>query len=164
MNKYILDTNIFITAKNNWYPFDIFPSFWDKLLEKAKNEEFYISSEIYEELKAGDDELADWIEENKSYFKILPSDTSNLITCYSEIIQSVVDNEIYKESAKEEFARVADSWLIAHAMNNNLTIVTQEVQVDLNCKSRVKIPNVCSIFNIECIDVIEFMRRTSFRF
>ena len=164
MSKYILDTNIFITAKNKLYPFDIFPSFWDQLLQKAKNKDFYLSAEIIEELNAGKDELYDWIEKNKSSFSILPSDDNQLIHCYSEIIQSVFDHTVYNETAKKEFAEVADSWLIAHAKNSNLTIVTQEIKIDLSCKRRVKIPNVCADFGIECIDILEFMRKTKFIF
>ena len=42
-NKYILDTNIFITAKNMLYPIDLFPTFWVQLLAKAISNEFCLS-------------------------------------------------------------------------------------------------------------------------
>lgn len=163
-SKYILDTNIFITAKNKWYPFDLFPSFWNQIIDKAEQGMIYICDEIYNELLSGDDELSLWIKQNKEKFNCLKSDELKTIAAYSEIINNVAHNKIFKESAKREFAEVADSWIIAHAKANNLVIVTQETRVDFNCKQRVKIPNICYEFGIEYIDIIEFMRRTNFRF
>lgn len=81
------------------------------------------------------------------------------------INSKIVENNIqYKESAKYEFADVADSWIIAHAVKNSLIIITVETQVDSSCKKRVKIPNVCLEFNVKCIDLITFMRYTNFVF
>lgn len=34
-HKYIIDSNVFITAYRQIYPFDIAPSFWDQLIDKA---------------------------------------------------------------------------------------------------------------------------------
>jgi hypothetical protein len=36
MHKYLLDTNIFIQAHRVSYPFDIFNSFWEKIIELAE--------------------------------------------------------------------------------------------------------------------------------
>ena len=36
-NKYIIDSNIFITAHRLIYPFDIAPSFWGQIIEKASD-------------------------------------------------------------------------------------------------------------------------------
>lgn len=33
--KYLIDSNIFITAHRTLYPFDIAPGFWQQLIEKA---------------------------------------------------------------------------------------------------------------------------------
>lgn len=33
MAKYLLDSNIFIQAHRMYYPFDVVPSFWNKILE-----------------------------------------------------------------------------------------------------------------------------------
>ena len=103
---------------------------------------------------SGDDELSEWIIENESQFAILESDNQELTSVYSEVIQKVVDNLQYTESAKYDFANVADSWIIAHAIRNSLTIVTMETKADVNCKKRVKIPNVCSEFDVKCIDLL----------
>lgn len=161
--KYILDANVLITASKNMYPIDIFPSFWNTLLDKATNKEFCLTEEVVEELNRGNDQLKDWLNNNIDCFEILKSNNQKLIDEYSLIIQSVVDNDNYYQSAKDEFASIADSWLIAHAKNNNYIIVTQE-KLNINSKKRIMIPNVCNEFNIEYIDIVQFMRECQFHF
>ena len=34
-SKYMMDANTFITAHRQWYPFDVSPSFWEQLVDKA---------------------------------------------------------------------------------------------------------------------------------
>ena len=48
-DKYILDANIFITSHRQLYPFDIAPSFWDQLVEKA-SDKIIIIEEVQKEL------------------------------------------------------------------------------------------------------------------
>ena len=82
---------------------------------------------------------------------------------YSTIINFVQSNEQYKESAKVEFASIADSWLCAHALTYGYIVVTQE-KYNPNIKNRVKIPNICEEFNITYIDLLQFMREIGIRF
>ena len=161
---YLLDSNIYIKAKNILYPFDLFPSFWDKILDFAKQGIIVITQEVYEEILEGEDELSNWLAENKSCFKNKKSSEEIVISCYSDIIQSVYDNAVYKVTAKNEFATVADSWIIAHAKAYGYTLVTEEKRVDLSSKKRVKIPNVCAEHGVKCIDLIDFLRETKVKF
>jgi len=57
MTQYLLDTNIFIQAKNLYYGFEFCPAFWDWLV--AQNQVGKVASieKVAEELKAGDDQL-----------------------------------------------------------------------------------------------------------
>ena len=36
IDKYLLDSNVFITPHRLYYPFDFAPGFWDQLAEKLK--------------------------------------------------------------------------------------------------------------------------------
>ena len=63
--RYVLDTNVFIQAKNTWYGFGVCPGFWD-LLELGFAEGLLVSHEkVRAELMGGDDDLKcgqkDWI-------------------------------------------------------------------------------------------------------
>lgn len=124
-SKYIIDANVFMTAHRQRYPFDIAPSFWEQLVDKA-------------------------------------ADKMLIIEAYREIINSVNDNEDYKQSAKDEFASIADSWLCAYAFAYGATIVTLETY-QAGVKNRIKIPNVCKEFDIRYIDLLQFMREIGIR-
>lgn len=73
-NVYLLDTNVFITAANNYYAFDLIPSFWSKLEKISKTDAISVIDKVYEEIKKGDDELKDWMLSlwNKKMYWNLP--------------------------------------------------------------------------------------------
>ena len=136
-SKYIMDANTFITAHRLWYPFDVAPSFWEQLVDKAADK-MVIIEQVENELLKGEDLLADWYEKQNANFIVLKIPDQEVIMAYRRIINFVSDNERYTPSAKEEFARVADSWLCAYALAYDSTIVTLET-FDKDIKKRVKI-------------------------
>ena len=155
--KFILDTNIILTAYQRYYAFDIAPTFWLRLNERAETGEWAIIDMVKDELSRQQDSISEWIKEQYRG-EILPSNQINVIDAYSEIITAVQQNARYKESAKQTFADCADSWLVAHGRANNLCIVTEET-FKQEAIRRVMIPNECAVHNVECIDTFEFMRR-----
>lgn len=66
--SYLLDSNVFIQAKNMHYGFDFCPAFWDWLLEENVNGKVYSIEKVGDELVAGDDELAEWAKERTNGF------------------------------------------------------------------------------------------------
>ena len=112
-DKYLIDANIFITAHRQLYPFDIFISFWEKLVEKAADQ-MVIIEQIEEEILRGKDKLSEWYTKEKSEFTVLVIPDQIVQESYREIINFVEDSENYIQSAKDEFASVADSWLCAY--------------------------------------------------
>lgn len=157
MDKFIIDANVLISAYRRNYPMDIIPSFWEKILEQAKIQTFFLIDEVLTEILVGEDELSSWILENIDSFTILKSDEDIVITEYRTLIQGVMDNPKYRYKAKSDFASVADSWLIAHAKARNLVIVTEEV-FDSNSRKRVLIPNVCYDLGVGYINTVAFLR------
>jgi len=162
MDKFIIDANVLITAHRRSYPMDIVPSFWEKMLVEAKDQNFFLVDEIITEILVGEDQLADWIRDNISSFTILKSDVEAVINAYRELIQKVMDNTKYRYKAKSDFASVADSWLIAHAKANDFVIVTEEM-FDLNSRKRVLIPNVCHELGVRYINTVTFLRALSIK-
>lgn len=160
-DKYILDANIFITSHRQLYPFDIAPSFWDQLVEKA-SDKIIIIEEVQKELLRSKDLLTDWYTSQSSNFTVLGIPSQEVIESYKKIINSINGNDEYKQSAKEEFASIADSWLCAYALAYGETIVTLE-KYQAGIKNRIKIPNVCEEFGIKYIDLLQFMRDIGIR-
>lgn len=160
MDKYLLDTNIFIDSKNNAYPFDIAPLFWEKLLLCAQNKQFFLTPEVLSEIKAGDDDLARWVAANHSSFHVLDI-TSAVYSAATRISEFIKSNMSYFESAKQTFWGCADYLLIAYAMSENAVIVTNE-KSNPACKKRVLIPDVCNHFGVKCINRNDYLRAIKF--
>lgn len=63
--SYLLDTNVFIQAKNLHYGFDFCPAFWDWLDQKHATGDVRSISLVGDELMNGTDALADWAKARK---------------------------------------------------------------------------------------------------
>lgn len=159
---YILDTNIFVSAHRNTYPFDLAPTFWDFLLKLFESGKVALVDQVYSEIIYNADELADWVTNNITSGMILKSDNEDVIAAYTKIITKVQNNPQYTATAKIEFASCADSWIIAHALATNTTIVTEEL-MQKGAKRRVLIPNVCHEFGVSYIRSTDFLRANGLR-
>ena len=58
----LLHANVFIQAKNLQYGFDFCPAFWQWLERMHGQGHVYSIRQVGEELRAGEDELAEWGE------------------------------------------------------------------------------------------------------
>ena len=159
MKKYLLDANIFIEAYQRYYSFDIAPSFWDALQQNAEAGKLISIDRIFQEINSFDDTdmLKHWAnEEFINWFE--STDDETVFKTYRDIIQWAIDQTQFTVPAKNEFASVADSWLIACAKTRNYTIVTHEVYNE-QIKRKIPIPNVCRAFDIPYINTFEMLRR-----
>ena len=159
--KYIIDSNIFITAHRQIYPFDIAPGFWEQIIKKGANQ-IIIIEPVNDEIAKGKDILTDWYLENKDQFEQLKIPDQIVLESYKDIINHLNTNDQYKQSAKYEFASIADSWLCAYGLAYDYTIVTLEKYQE-GAKKRILIPNICKEFDINYIDLLQFMRQLSFK-
>ncbi|HZJ84279.1 MAG TPA: DUF4411 family protein [Syntrophomonadaceae bacterium] len=160
--RFVLDTNILVYCHRIIYPFDMAPAFWRQLVEKG-GQKIILIDKVKEEILRNEDQLSDWLKENENNFTIVEVGKLSVIECYSKIITSVKENQQYKETAKAQFAEVADSWLCAYGMSSGDIIVTEE-KYEPDSKKSVKIPNVCREFSIDYIGLLEFMRKLDIRF
>ena len=157
--KYLFDTNIFITAKDNYYATDIAPSFWLQLEKFIRCGNVIVIDMVYNEMTKKRDELANWISKACNN-RVLSSDNEKIRKKYNEIITGISASDEYFTRAKEEFASVADSWILAHAYNDDYCVITNETY-DPNIKRKIKIPNACKLFHVSYANLFEFMRRES---
>lgn len=74
---YLLDANTLIDANRDYYGIDTVPQFWDWLIHMGEKGEVKIPLEIYEELKVGNDDLADWIKKAEVEAALLYSENAD---------------------------------------------------------------------------------------
>ncbi|MDX1471042.1 MAG: DUF4411 family protein [Flavobacteriaceae bacterium] len=167
MTRYLLDTNFFIQAHRSYYPLDVVESFWVRTEELAREGHIIsidkVKKEIYDK-SSHEDELKLWCIDNlddQFFYR-----TDEALPQYIQIVQWVnTMRHQYLDSAIEEFlqADLADPWLVAYAMKEDLVIVTYEKSAP-GAKKRVKIPEVCNHFGIRFVDTIEMMRELNSKF
>lgn len=160
MERYLLDSNIFITSENH-IPQDIFEGFWRELGKTLESGVAVLHKTVADELKRKQDPLVAWIESLDGVAPMEPGDET--LEMYLEVC-SWAERQNYESKARRDFKTEtrADAWLCAEALANNLTLVTYETAS--NSIKKVKIPNVCKGMGIRCINGFDFMRTQGFHF
>ena len=163
MDKFLIDSNSFISAYRNFYACDIVPAYWRILAEHIKRREIILLDMVQQELEQGNDTLPKWISQQN--FEICSHVSKKVIANYSYVMNYIQECGYYNAKGLESWAKneVADPWLIAAAMTYGYTIVSFErCDGNLNTKvlrGKVKIPDVADHFDVACIDLYEMMRR-----
>jgi hypothetical protein len=158
---YVLDTNIFIQAKNLHYGMDFCPAFWDWLVEQNARDHVHSIEKVADELAAGTDELSTWAHARGEKF-FLPADES-MLTTLPKISSWVTSQKQYRPAAVNLFFQGADLYLIAHALSHHCTVVINETAKD-NALRTVPIPNVCIGLKVKCMTPYEMLRRERAKF
>ena len=156
---YLFDTNIFITLKNEM-PKDYWPTFWDKFVALLNTGHIYTSTKVLEELMNGNDEFALWLKNNVPPTFFLGTD-ADVMSKYQDTQNWANANPIYTPAARQEFAEVADAYLVATAAAKSLTLVTNE-QPAPNSKKSIKIPDVCDGLGVRFCNFNTVLRELSF--
>lgn len=143
----------------SWYGFDLCPGFW-QWLEKANAAGVVHSVDaVYSELTAGDDDLAQWAKDHEGFF--LPTTAAEL-TAIAAINRWANNSPDYKQAAKNEFAKAADSYLIGHAVAGGHTVVTHEVSRQQ--RTKIKIPNAADANDVPHVNLFQMLRTEGARF
>ena len=157
--SYLLDSNVFIQAKNLHYGFDFCPAFWDWISLANGNGKVFSIEQVRDEILCGEDELTEWA--NTRGNRLFLSSTPESSEAHAKVIRWVLEKG-YQRRHVDEFSMVADSHLIAHGIVNGHGIVTHEISSA--SRKKVKIPDVCVGLGIECLTPFEMLRRESARF
>ena len=156
---YLLDADIFIRDKNLHYGFDFCPGFWDWLVEANERGRVFSIEKVEDELKAGDDELAEWTNDRGDEF-FLPPNPEVLVALGT--VADWVTRQGYEPTAIDTFLQVADFYLVAQALADVHAVVTHEIPSP--SKKRIKIPNVCIGLGVKCLTPFDMLRRERARF
>lgn len=153
--KYLLDSNTYIQAKNQYYDMGFCPAYWDWLDSMFASGEIGSIEFIGKELKDGNDDLAAWAKNRNEHF--IKHEDNETQAVFSKIANYVMTHD-FDPANRDNFLQKGDPWLIAKAQTLGATLVTQEARVSPNTR-KVKIPNICMEFNVPCITVFEMLRR-----
>lgn len=159
MNRYLLDTNVFIQAKNLHYGLDFCPAFWDWLIQSNRDEIVASVQKVEDEILAADDDLAQWTKERQDTFFLRPD---NAVAGALLTVADWAADSGYEPAAVATFLQVADYWLVAHALAHSTAVVTHEIPVDT--MKKIKIPNACVALGLTCLTPYEMLRRERARF
>ena len=157
---FILDADTLITGKNQAYGFDICPGFWDFIGREHGNGDLFSVKPVGDELKRGNDELAEWAKgQGQAFFR--PLDAPALSSMAD--VASWVQGKDFTDAAKAEFFRSADQYLIAYAKAHGHAVVSHET-LNREQKNRIKIPVVCEAMSVRCVRTYDWLRSRGARF
>ena len=157
---YLLDSDTFIQAKNLHYGFDFCPAFWDWVTREHAAGRVFSVEKVANELEAGTDALAEWVQERGPSF-FLPPDSRTLPALGR--VSTWVTAQNYAPSAVSGFLQVADYYLVAQALALGHIVITHERPAPLSIR-KVKIPDVCIGLGVKCMSPFEMLRKERARF
>lgn len=157
---YLLDSDVFIDAKNRHYGFDIVPAFWGWLSQANLDGRVFTVERCAQEVIAGGDELTDWMKAQASTFAIKPSadDQFDLQT-----VSRWATSAGYRQGAAAEFLAAGDYFLVSQALSLGYTVVTQEEPAPLSQK-KIKIPDACKGVGVPWMSPFRMLRIEGARF
>lgn len=155
---FLFDTNAWINAYNDWYAPDVFPGVWGKL-ENAVNGGIIVSpQEVIDEVRAKDDKVNEWVSARKKAL-VSPLVASNDAVAVDEILPKLKNKYPRLMKSIRRSKTDADYRLLAWGKVLNRPVVTMESQ-----KENDKMPGVGRKEGVECITLLEFIRRQGWKF
>lgn len=157
---YLIDSDIFIAAKNLHYGMDFCPAFWKWLIASNQSGKLLSIEAVHDDLADGDDELATWVKERDDGFFVSPVETD--LRALGQVTQWINDHQTFTPAAKQTFLGCSDYFVIAQALANGHTVITHEKPE--NSVKRVKIPSVCVALNVKYMTCWGMLRAERARF
>ncbi|MDD5180446.1 MAG: DUF4411 family protein [Gallionellaceae bacterium] len=154
---YVFDTSS-LRSLQHFYP-SVFKSIWNGLDTFVQQQKLISTREVWNELERQNisaDVLA-WAKQNKHIFT---TPNAAELQFVAQIFQVKHFHSLIGEQQRLKGMPVADPFVIACAKVRGGTVVTEEQMKP----AAAKIPNVCSHFNILCIDLEEFMQQQAWIF
>jgi hypothetical protein len=164
-STYVLDSDVFIAAKNSYYAFAICPGFWDSLIYHYEMGNVCSIDRVRGELLSGrkTEDLVQWVKDQLPSTFFVDTDEQTVTTAYEEIMLWAQRNPQYFDQAKAKFATEADGWLVAYARVYGVTIITNE-QPRPQSRNRILLPDVCAQFNVPYKDSFLMLKELDVRY
>lgn len=153
---YCIDTSALIHAWRRDYPPDVFRSVWDHLDQLVDAGRVFSSIEVLLELERGSDDIFKWAKDRKHMFLEIDKEGERTL-------RNIVDNFPSFVPQDSHSGIWADGYVIAIAATKKWTVVTGEKKVGPGAK-RIKIPNVCQLIGIQCIEFLQLIRNENWVF
>ena len=154
---YFFDTNVFIQL-GLYYP-SRFPTIWERINNLVQNGKLLSVREVRNELELGNASpyISGWVKANRKIFKI-PSEKE------LHIVKNILGDNRFRGLVRRESILkglpVADPFIIAAAKVHNGIVVTQE-----NYKpGAARIPTVCDVLEVRCVNLEKFLEREKLKF
>ena len=156
---YVVDSDVFITAKNRYYSFDICPGFWKSMVHHHLEGRVFSVDRVRSELLEGrpTEDLVRWLRDQVPEGFFVPVDIDEVVRAYTDIMTWAQCHPNYSDPAKAKFATGADGWLVAYAQVHGATVVTNERSAP-ESKREIKLPDVCYRFKVQPLDTFAMLR------
>lgn len=146
--KYSIDTSALIEMRRR-YPIDVFPRVWELVENLISGGIIIATDEVKEEIEKQEDGLTEWTKNQNGLFvpidESIQIEVTNILSGHSNL----VDTKRNKSGA--------DPFVIALAKLNNCSVVSEEQPS--RSPQASKIPDVCHFHDVECIKLLEMLRR-----
>lgn len=160
-DKYLLDANVFIQAKNMYYRFDFCGGFWDWVRAAHNAGHVYTCRKVLGELAAGPQGEVDaahaWAKSMPSTFFIDDAQDADVMKNYATVMNWAAAAN-YNPNAKANFAKAtaADAFLIAVAMKHSYGIATQE-KSNPNTVKKIYLPDAATAHGVPTTYVYDML-------
>jgi hypothetical protein len=163
--RYWLDADVFINAHKTHYPIGIANAFW-LWMDKAVADGILASPKrCFDEVVKGrkpDDALRVWMNRHRTdglCVKLVPE----IDEIATHIGDYVFSHPVYPDHQRLLFSKGGDAWLIAAAKHDGGTVVSNESKKFPQSK-KVRIPDVCEVFDVRCLSMDELIKEIPARF
>lgn len=162
---YVLDSDVFIAAKNSYYAFTICPGFWASLIHHCGEGSICSIDRVRGELLAGrsTEDLVQWVKHELPPAFFMDTDEEKVADAYGRVMLWVQRNAQYLDQAKAKFATEADGWLVAYAAVHGVTVITNE-QPRPQSRNRILLPDVCGQFGVTYKDTCAMLNELAVRY
>jgi hypothetical protein len=153
---YCVDTSSLLHAWQRAYPPRRFPALWAAIEALVEQGRLLCSIEVYNELAKKDDEVSEWAKTRKAELcREIDDDVQVALLYVMARYPRLVDTKIGKSGG--------DPFVIAQALSANPRHVVVTEEQGGSDKSP-KIPSVCKVEGIECINLLGLIEREDWSF
>ena len=154
--NYLFDTSPLADLFKYYYP-NIFPSLWKNFDRMIADNEITSTREVFREIEDRDDTLKNWALQNPDLF-VVPNAEEALFV--AEIYKVAHFQQNIEQQKLYNGGKNADPFVIARAGILGIPVVTSEKFKP----NAAKIPNICRHFQIDCMNLEEFMEHQNWHF
>jgi hypothetical protein len=115
---------------------------------------------VYEEIKEGDDNLAEWVKNDQNKEALLFEEYVDV-----SLVSRVTDEGYANSLSDDEVEKIGrDPFLVAYALadNGNRCIVTTEASKPSRQRANRHLPDVCDTFGVPWVNTFQFTRALNF--